>query len=206
MTEIKALIFDLGNVIIPLEDEVSWWNESFLEIFQEPESVRDLRNEGFFVDYEKGSFDTEHFFTALEQYLKPGFDKSDVAGRWNALLKEIPQHRVDFLRKLKEKYELYLLSNTNEIHLNFIIQEMIKKFGEDVLDEIFDHCYYSYQIGEVKPDSEIYRKVLHEQRLIANQCLFIDDKTANLEGAVSLGIRIRHILPEQDITNVLRDL
>lgn len=203
MTKIKTLIFDLGNVIIPLNDEVLWWNETFLEIFQQPEPVRNLRNEGFFIEYEKGVFGTDYFLTTLEVYLKPDFDKGDVAVRWNALLKDIPGYRVDFLRKLKEKYELYLLSNTNEIHLDFIIHEMVKQYGKDILDEIFDHCYYSYQIGEVKPDTMIYQKVIQEQRLIPGECLFIDDKLLNLEGATQLGIRVRHIHPEQDITDIL---
>lgn len=204
--DLKNLIFDLGNVIIPLADEGHWWKEVFLDIFESPDEVQQLKNDGFLVEYEKGAFDTGHFLEILEQHLKPGFDRKNIADRWNALLKEIPGYRLDFLRQLKEKYALFLLSNTNEIHLNFIIDALVQKYGHDVLEEIFDHCYYSYQIAEVKPDAEIYLKVLQNQNIQGESTLFIDDKPVNLDAAAILGIQIRHILPSQDIVDILSDL
>ncbi len=206
MKAIKAVIFDLGNVIIPLEDEAFWWNEQFLGIFEQPESVRQLKDEGFFVEYEKGTFDTSYFLETLSQYLKPEYQKKDIADKWNALLKEIPEERLDFLRNLKDQYEIYLLSNTNEIHLDFIKAALIERFGSDVLYEIFDHCYYSYEIREVKPDVEIYLRVLKEQQIKAGEALFIDDKIANLEGAEKAGITTIHILPSQEISDVLNNM
>lgn len=205
MKKIKTMIFDLGNVIIPLEDEKHWWNQTFLEIFKNPQEIQKLRDDHFFVRYEKGEITTQEFLEKLGQFLKLEFQEIDIIQRWNALLKEIPESRLDFLKKLKKKYSIYLLSNTNEIHLDFIISALKKKYEKDMLEETFDHCYYSYQIKKVKPDVAIFLKVLVEQNLIAEECLFIDDKNENLYPAEKLGIQTILHLPHQEIVIELKD-
>lgn len=205
MKNIKTLIFDLGNVIIPLEDEKYWWNETFLGIFENYQEVQQLKEDQFFVRYEKGEILTNEFLEKLSQFLKPEFQEKDIILRWNALLKEIPERRLDFLKELKNKYSIYLLSNTNEIHLDFIISALKEKYGLDTLEEIFNHCYYSFQIKEVKPDAAIFLKVLNEQNLVAEECLFIDDKIENLYPAEKLGIQTILHLPHQEIHIELKD-
>lgn len=207
MKNIKVLIFDLGNVIIPLEEFSYWWEQLFLPVFQQKEAVEKLLREGFFVDFERGDFDEEHFLNVLCTSLKPGFLKDDIIRRWNLILKEIPPHRVEFLRTLKAKgYQLYLLSNTNSTHIDSVKAQMQELFGMNVLEDIFDYCYYSYEMNEVKPDVEIYKKVIEDQQINPTETLFIDDKIENLDGAKKLGVKIRHIAPEQDIKYVLKDL
>ncbi|HZH68708.1 MAG TPA: HAD family phosphatase [Chitinophagales bacterium] len=207
MKNLKVLIFDLGNVIIPLEEFSYWWEQLFLPVFQQKEAVEKLLREGFFVDFERGDFDEEHFLNVLCTILKPGFSKDDIIRRWNLILKEIPPHRVEFLRTLKAKgYQLYLLSNTNSTHIDSVKAQMQELFGMNVLEDIFDYCYYSYEMNEVKPDVEIYKKVIEDQQINPTETLFIDDKIENLDGAKKLGVKIRHIAPEQDIKYVLKDL
>ncbi|MCO5231607.1 MAG: HAD family phosphatase [Chitinophagales bacterium] len=206
MKNIDTLIFDLGNVILPLEDESFWWNSIFGELFSNFEEVNKLRNDGLLVQYEKGAITTQEFLDTLKSFLKEKYTEIDIVNRWNALLKEIPHHRIDFLRALKERYKLYLLSNTNEIHLKHFIQESINTYGIDVLDDVFDKCYYSYQIKQVKPDLEIYQTVLNEQNLVAQNCLFIDDKKSNIEGAAQLGIQTHLFSIGEDISVVLKEL
>lgn len=199
MTQIKTIIFDLGNVIIPLENEKHWWNEVFLEIFENTQAIQQLRESQFFVLYEKGAMTSKGFLEKLQIYLKPEYQEKDIIQRWNALLKVIPEHRLDFLRTLKKKYKILLLSNTNEIHLDFIIAALVESHGNDMLADIFDHCFYSYLMKEVKPDAAIYLKVLQEQNLVAEECLFLDDKQENLNHAQKLGIRTKLHLPHQEI-------
>lgn len=207
MNHIKVLIFDLGNVIVPLEELSYWWEQLFLPIFQQKEAVRKLLDDGFFIDFERGDFDEEHFLNALSISLKPEFSKEDIIRRWNLILKVIPSHRVEFLRTLKAKgYLLYLLSNTNSTHIDCVRVQMQEVYGKDILEDIFDHCYYSYEINHVKPDIEIYKKVIKDQKIHPAEALFIDDKMENLDGAKELGIQIRHITPEQDIIEVMKDL
>lgn len=206
MKQLKNIIFDLGNVIIPLENEKHWWNEVFLEIFEIPEDVQYLKDNHFFVQYEKGQMTTDQFLKRLQQYLKPEFNENDIIDRWNALLKEIPESRIEFLQQLKKKYPIFLLSNTNEIHLDFIIDASNKKYGFDILDKTFDYCFYSYKMKEVKPAAAIYLKVLEEQNLIADECLFIDDKIENLKQAEKLGIHTKLFDSYQEINIELKEL
>ena len=205
MKNIKTLIFDLGNVIIPLNDEKYWWNEVFLKIFESPQKVQELKDRQFFVNYEKGEMTTSEFLYKLAQYLLPGFHQNDIIQSWNRILKVIPETRLEFLKELKKKYSIFLLSNTNEIHLDFIISALNDSHGKDMLAETFHHCYYSFQMNEVKPDTAIYLKVLEEQNLKAEECLFIDDKIENLKSAELLGIHTQHIIPNQEINIVLKD-
>ncbi|MCO5232108.1 MAG: HAD-IA family hydrolase [Chitinophagales bacterium] len=202
MDNIQALIFDLGNVILPLENEKDWWQTHFLSIFHSPEKVIQLKDDLFFVYYEKGILDTSSFLKTIEPLLLPSFSVNDIYERWNSLLKDIPMHRIHFLNHLKSKYKLYLLSNTNEIHLEYIFQ----KYGQNIFQDIFDDCFYSYQLKMVKPDSEIYQTLLDAHQLIANECLFMDDKQSNLDGASGLGIQTQIISPDQDIVHVLNFL
>lgn len=198
-----SLIFDLGNVIIPLKNEKIWWEESWCGIFQNPEKINRLREEGFFIEYERGSFDTAYFIQHLSPFLKLDKSQDDIVNAWNSLLLSIPIHRIDFLRQLKNKYNIYLLSNTNEIHLDYIIQQLKVEHGRDILDEVFQHCYYSYKIKEVKPDVSIYQMVIDELNIDAKKTLFMDDKTANLEGAQKVEIQTLHIHPDQDIVELM---
>jgi putative hydrolase of the HAD superfamily len=108
-------------------------------------------------------------------------------------LLDIPKHRIDILKHLKDKYKLVLLSNTNEIHLNEIYNYMQHEFGEDVLTPNFHHCYYSQEIGMRKPDAEIYEFVTHQQNLIPTETLFLDDKEENLIASQKIGWQTFHV-------------
>lgn len=206
MVKYQTLIFDLGNVVLPLSDEVYWWENTWCGIFEHPEKIHQLRTDGFFVQYEKGDFDSDFFLQHLTPYLKSDRVVEDILKSWNKLLQDIPPQRIEFLRKLKEKYQVYLLSNTNPIHLEYIIDQLHLHHGKNILEELFHECFYSYQILDVKPEASIYQKVLKKTGATAEATLFIDDKITNIEGAAQLGIQTLHISPQEDIVNVLKHL
>lgn len=203
MQGIQNLIFDLGNVIIPLEDYAVWWEEVFLDVFENKQVVENYRTQGFFEAFEKGAVGSKRFYRDLSSFLKSEYTEVDLRDRWNGILKTIPPHRLDFLKMLSEKYKLYLLSNTNEVHIDDVRAQLVDVYGRDVLADIFDHCYYSYEIRMLKPDAEIYERVLNDHGLEAGECLFLDDKEENIRGAESVGIRAQLIHPDEDIAEVL---
>ncbi len=206
MKEIQTIIFDFGNVIIPLKDFTQWREVDFGEIFKSKKELEKLYENGIFLKYEKGEIDTQIFLETLQKSVKKGFSSNDITRRWNLLLKEIPDSRIEFLKDLKKRYRLFLLSNTNEIHIRHICENLYEKYGHNILDEIFETCYYSYEMNMIKPDSEIYRYVLRDNSLDPKSTLFIDDNLENLAGAAELGIQIRHILPEEEVSDILKDL
>jgi len=193
MQKIQTIIFDLGGVIINLKTEQQWINEDLLPNFQ-PDALHKLQESDFFRDYETGKIDSIAFVQQLKQIANNNtVSDIEIKNYWNGILKDIPFHRFEILKKLKERYQLILLSNTNEIHLNEIYNYMQHKFGDDVLTPNFHHCYYSQEIGLRKPNRAIYEYVLENEMLRPENCLFLDDKTENLIEPKNLGILTHHV-------------
>ena len=111
---------------------------------------------------------------------------------WNSILKDFPLYRLEFLENLKEKYHLFLLSNTDSIHIQRFKENVGKQFYDRFFNS-FKKMYYSYEMKMRKPDVEIYEFVLKEQNLNPSETLFIDDRQDNIESAAALGIQVWHL-------------
>jgi glucose-1-phosphatase len=194
----STLIFDLGNVILPLKNEVHWAQHIFNPLF-ETEPLEILRAGGFFRYYEMGKFGDKEFLDKLEIHLRTGYHRKDIIDAWIALLDELPMHRLDYLLKLSEKHRILLLSNTNNIHLSYIFG----RYGQPVLENAFHKCYYSHLIGLAKPDSMIYKYVLATEQIKAEDTLFLDDKAENIYSAAELGIQTILVTPGSEIADLL---
>lgn len=188
----EVLIFDLGNVIINLADEQKWWREVFGGLFHQ-EALQELYEGGFFRYYEMGKLDNRSFLDKLESHLKPGFNREDITQAWIALLADIPPSRLNALYQLKQSHRLFLLSNTNDLHITHIIEGLHEVHGRNIFEEIFETCYYSHQMGLAKPDRYIYEAVIKKENLNPAKSLFLDDRIDNLQGAQSVGLNTLHI-------------
>ena len=111
------------------------------------------------------------------------------------MILDIPPERVRFMTRLKSKYKLYLLSNTNHIHWEYYDQYFQDHFDYPSINTFFTHCWYSYLMGVRKPDPEIYKMVLREGQFNPAEVAFIDDLQDNVDAARALGIQGIH-LPE----------
>ena len=194
---IKTIIFDFGNVFINLD--INGALQYALDKFK----IDNLSDEmtAFNSLYEQGLISTDEF---LEFYSEnfPKLSKEELIDVWNFMLKDFPEHRLEFLKQLKStsKYKLILLSNTNELHINWIIKHI--PFYND-FKNCFGAFYLSHEINLVKPNPNIYEFVLNQNTLVANECLFIDDNKDNIDAAKSLGIKTWHIDPKsEDVANL----
>ncbi|AUP77844.1 HAD family hydrolase [Flavivirga eckloniae] len=194
---IKTIIFDFGNVFINLDIEGHIQNAlKAFKIESFPEEMI-----AFNDFYEQGLISTNEF---LEFYTEnfPKLSNDEIIDIWNFMLKDFPENRLDFLKQLKSdsKYKLILLSNTNELHIDWIKKHV--PFYE-AFKNCFDVFYLSHEIHLRKPNRDIYEFVLNENKLNANECLFIDDNTDNTNTAKELGINAWNIIPKtDDITNL----
>ncbi len=189
MQNIQTIIFDLGGVIINLKTEQDWFEEDLIPNFQ-PEKLQYLQQNNFFQDFETGKIEVQDFVQQLKSIaIDKDISEEEIIQHWNGILKDIPVHRVNVLKKLSEKYRLILLSNTNHIHMDFIRKYMLAVFGEDILTENFHTCYYSQEIGLRKPNKEIYEFLLQKQGIKASECLFLDDKLENLIESKKIGLQ-----------------
>ena len=194
LSNVKNLIFDLGGVIIDLDFEASF--RQFSDLSGLPSSAIVDRTEGmmFFTEYEKGMLSSADFRKQIQQLL--GFSASDVQidEAWCAMLGGIPTARLQLLQKLKQQYRTFALSNTNEIHVRKFNNIVEKSLGRaQLFHDHFEQVYFSHEMKMRKPDTEIYKTVLDEQSLMAEETLFIDDNYENILGAEKLNIRTLHL-------------
>lgn len=205
MMPIKTLIFDLGNVIIDLKDEQHWWEEVFLSMFDR-QAVVELYQDGFFRNYESGKMSDEAFLNSLSVFLKDGYSKDDIRKGWIELLGDLPKHRLEALEALRQSFDVLLLSNTNDIHLQYIHQQLEDEYSFNPFDRIFRKQYYSHHLGTSKPEKEIYRLLIADSGIAPEQSLFMDDKPENLTAAAALGIRTLHIPKGSEFSVLLKNL
>ena len=194
---INTIIFDFGNVFINLDIPAA------IEKTLEKLNVDSIPDEitAFNGLYEQGLISTNEF---IDFYLEnfPNLSKTDVIDTWNYMLKDFPEHRLEFLKNLKDKnqYKLILLSNTNELHINYI-KENVPFYN--TFKDCFNAFYLSHEIQLSKPNKDIYNFVLTENKLKAENCLFIDDNEDNITSAKTLGIKTWHITPYQEDVSTL---
>jgi len=184
----KNIIFDFGGVIINIDYNltVDAFRKMGLRNFDDQFSK--AKQNQLFDLYEKGLITSLEFRTQLKTNfsIKPSAAAIDTA--WNAMLLDLPKERLDMLQKLKKSHRTFLLSNTNEIHINTIFGSLENEMGIPDFSVYFEKVYLSYKMKMRKPDAEIYRRVLHENGLKPGETLFIDDSPQHLEGAKKLGI------------------
>ena len=193
-SEIDALIFDLGAVII--EIDFSLTIQAFADLSGLSLEEVSLRSEqfGFYEKYESGQVSDAEFRRLVRDALQIEHEDAIVDKAWNSLLLELPAARVDRLKELAEKYQLFLLSNTSNIHI-IEVNKILSNGTQSVdLKELFDKVYYSYKVGMRKPAAEIYEHVLTDNKLNAERTVFIDDNEANIKGAKKVGIHTIHLV------------
>lgn len=141
--------------------------------------------------YQIGDLSTEVFLEKIRRQCKEGTTREQVLAAWNTCCIGIPQYRLDKLRELKQRgYTICMLSNTNEAHWSRIVEQCFG--GQNVVDDLFDDVFLSQEMHLAKPNDAIYLEVLRQIGAEAEECLFIDDSSANLEAAATLGFHTLH--------------
>lgn len=196
-TKIKNIVFDLGQVILNVDEGLT--SEAFKKLGVKgfDEIYSRIRRASLFGHFETGSITANEFRTELKKHLPNPANDRDVDDAWNAMLLDLPRERIHLLEQLKSKYRLFLLSNTNEIHLNAYSKILENSYGFKDLSHLFEKEYYSCKVGLRKPDNKIFRLVLSENGLIPGETLFIDDTKEHIETAKKLGIQT-HLLKKGD--------
>lgn len=191
-SSIKNLIFDLGGVIIGLNPSLTIQALAKLGNMEEAKAGEVYLSHQAFKLYETGLISCQEFREELKTLLNTTVDE-DIDKAWNMMLLEIPMRKLQFLKELKEKYRLFLLSNTNHIHLTSVNNILKKVSGDADFSYYFDKVYYSHLMQKRKPDAEIFEQVLVENNLVPEETLFIDDTMENIQGAAALGIQTLHV-------------
>ena len=189
MQGIKNIIFDLGGVILNLDNRKT--EDAFVAL-----GVKNFREyfghgfaAAFFKDYEVGHITDRQFIDSVRQLTGLAVPDQAIIDSWNALLLDFPAERVQLLKDLRKTYRIFLFSNTNALHLTALQQIWTNTFGGGSLDEHFEKTYYSHLLGMRKPDREPFEFILKENNLKGGETLFVDDAIVNVEGAEQAGLK-----------------
>lgn len=200
------LIFDLGNVIIDID-----YRGSINRIKQElPESIHSKVDTFYLTDfhkeYEKGRINSSQFRDEVRSYFGVDWEDQKVDFLWNSLLGKIPEERLKLVKKLRENFQVGVLSNTNLIHILGVNEILKADHGLDNFDPIFDWVFLSHEMGLSKPSQEIYEKMVNELHTTADRVIFFDDLVANVNGAREVGIQAVHVTGPQVIFDYFKDV
>ena len=190
---VRNIIFDLGNVIINIDPDLTIRKFKELGVVHFDEMYTIMRQTDVFDRLDTGKISLPEFRNAIRQYTKINMTNEQIDDAWCAMLLDFPEENVALLRKLHiEGYKLYLLSNTNEMHITYYTEYLRQQFGCDLLSELFDSTFYSHEIGYRKPNREAFEYVLTAGGLKPSETLFIDDLEHNVIGARQTGIQAYH--------------
>lgn len=180
---VKNIVFDLGGVLLNLDFEKSFAAFEALGVTDFQAHFRQTHSNPLFAKLETGHIAQADFYAAFR--LETGIAASDeeIALAWNSMLLDFREASVAYLASLKGRYRLFLLSNTNQIHLEAFRQTYHQQFGVANFDDHFEKAWYSHEMGLRKPGVEIYEELARRHNLLPQETLFIDDTLPNIEGA-----------------------
>jgi putative hydrolase of the HAD superfamily len=201
MTPVKNIIFDLGGVLLNLDLPGSRQQFHKLGIPDIEELFSSKENQSFFRKYETGHLNDEEFLAAAVAQAPVNITEKDILTAWNMMLLDFPLAHVEFLDQLKDRYRIFLFSNTNSLHLQSFQQSFRDVYARE-LDSLFEKAWYSHVINMRKPNVEAYQFVVGDAGLDAAETLFIDDSLPNVEGARKAGLQGRHLEPGMSILNL----
>ncbi len=194
---IDTIIFDFGDIFINLDKQATIDGLQRLGLTSWNEDLDQLN-----ISFEKGEISKENFLLGIQKHI-PNASIEEILAAWNAVLLDFPLYRLEFLQLLSQKYQLFLLSNTDAIHINHFEQREGTSFYSDFY-QCFEKVYFSYEMGMRKPDTEIYKTLLRQHELSPKRTLFVDDKKDNTDAAAALGIHVWNLqVNQEDVVELL---
>lgn len=188
---IKNIIFDFGNVLLDIDIPRTF--DSLAHYLGEDyrQKLIKIYPEGnLFDDFEVGKIREDFFLETLRNVADTPLSIRTLREAWNAMLMCIPPQRLEMLVRLRQNYRVFLLSNTNETHLEWVDGYLRQVFNFDIQyfnKTFFEKAYYSHEIGFRKPNANIYEFVMQDAQILPNETLFIDDNADNIAMAQQLG-------------------
>ncbi|OQY02321.1 MAG: hypothetical protein B6I20_07015 [Bacteroidetes bacterium 4572_117] len=200
-SNIKNIIFDLGGVIMNLDVDKTILAFKDLGMTDVVNDTNLYYKNPIFNDFETGKISETGFLDELGKLLGPNATHKKIKQAWNAMILDIPKDRINFTLNLKDKYRVFLLSNTNSIHQTKFESEF-KQQNDFLFAKLFEKIYYSHKLGMRKPGEEIFNFVIKDSKLKAKKTLFIDDSDQNIATAKKLGIKTVHLQDAALLTNL----
>lgn len=204
-TKIKNIIFDLGGVVLDIDESII-----HNELEKTGINTTELSHSKEFIDimskFNTGIYTAPTFRKKMKILLgQEKMTDQKFDSLWNAMLLDIPHERIEAIEQIKKHYKIFLMSNSNEIHYDLYIRDLQLRFGYREFDELFNKSYFSFAEHLEKPDPRFFELILDHEHLLPEETLFIDDTEENIKVAKSLGINTYHISREELVRNLFEN-
>ena len=194
---IDTIIFDFGDIFINLDKQATIDGLERLGLSSWNENLDQLN-----ISFEKGQISRDAFLLGIQKQI-PNATIDEILMAWNAVLLDFPLYRLEFLQLLSKKFRLFLLSNTDAIHIDHFEQREGASFYGDFY-QCFEKVYFSYEMSMRKPDAEIYTTLINRHELTPKRTLFVDDKKDNTDAAKALGLHVWNLqVGKEDVIELL---
>lgn len=188
MSNIKNLILDLGGVVLDVDyhkmvDAFKAYNiPDFDKHFTQTKQA-------YIIDcFEEGKCTIEEFRNGIRDLIGVNLTDKQIDDAWFSMILELPVERIQLIGLLKLKYDIYLFSNTNELHIEMLKKKYEEQFGFDIFTFLFNKAYFSNEIKMRKPHPESFKWILDDAGIKAEETLFIEDSPQHIEGAKKVGL------------------
>jgi len=204
--EIRTVVFDFGGVLVDLCRERAV--EAFRRLgFPQAEQMLDLYHpSGLFSQLESGLVSGHELCDEIRRQANRPIPDEAVRDAYISFLETIPVAKLRAIRALREAgVETYGLSNINEFVMPYVREKLFRADGLRMEDYLI-HAYLSYEMKLLKPDPEIFRRMIARSGMNPETTLFIDDGPRNVETARALGFQVYMPAPREDFTPLLREI
>lgn len=199
---IRNLLFDLGGVILDIKRDNCIKAFEQLGVHDPGKYLGDYEQSSFFHNIEAGLITPQQFRDEVRTLIDHPVTDDRIDDAFNAFLIGIPVERLREIERLHRHYHIYMLSNTNAIMWDSVIQHEFRKDGHDMA-YYFDGTVTSFEAKVCKPDAGIF--LFAEKKLGINpaETLFMDDSEANCEAARALGFHAAQVLPGTEFITLI---
>ncbi len=205
MEGIKNIIFDLGGVIINLNMGLT--EKAFEGLLGEKAAL--LKNqealETIFYPFEVGAITEQEFRDRIRSHTNTSVTDHQVDEAWNAMLLDIPKERLNLLLSLKNRYRIFLFSNTNAIHYTAFNKYLKETHNYEDLSPFFEKDHYSHILGQRKPHPEAFTSLIELHGLNSKETVFLDDTQQHLGGADKAGLNTIHVTADDHILKIFKN-
>lgn len=193
---INTILFDFGDIFINLDKQAPIVEFTKLGLKEWSEDLDKLN-----ISFEKGKISELEFIEGFQKHM-PNASIAEIRSAWNTILLDFPLYRLEFLQMLSQKYRLFLLSNTDAIHIDSFQHKAGVTFYREFY-QCFERVYFSFELGMRKPDAEIFNYLIKKHDLTPKRTLFIDDKKENTDAALALGFQVWNLqVGQEDVVHL----
>jgi putative hydrolase of the HAD superfamily len=204
-SKIKALFFDFGGVLINLDKQLCLENLYKITGYDFSDMVGNYLQAGVFLRLEKGLATEKEFYDEVRKYARYPVTDQQIRDAWASFLLDVPEEKKELLLTLRKQFKVYMLSNTNVIHVNYSMNRNFDIDGHSRHD-YFDKCYFSNEIHMAKPDRKIFEYILRDSGFKAEECFLLDDGAKNIEVASEMGFQTYLVQPREDLKPIFSSI